>query len=181
MSPADKWVDTLTPTNDHLPMQQQPGGFGPPPAGFGNPPPAGFGASPSPYGGPPAGGFGPGQFPAPPPLPRQTHTMAIVSLVAGIVSWFMCPFIGGTSPPTPTISAALPRRPPVLPARPTPTFPRPRRHDRWRTQRYRLSLGWNLVPVDVRGRIQPRDLWFLTSSSFQRTVDFNASSSGCTR
>lgn len=76
-------------------MQQQPGGFGPPPAGFGNPPPAGFGASPSPYGGPPAGGFGPGQFPAPPPLPRQTHTMAIVSLVAGIVSWFMCPFIGG--------------------------------------------------------------------------------------
>jgi|GEM_PF-663324 len=95
MSPADKWVDTLTPTNDHLPMQQQPGGFGPPPAGFGNPPPAGFGASPSPYGGPPAGGFGPGQFPAPPPLPRQTHTMAIVSLVAGIVSWFMCPFIGG--------------------------------------------------------------------------------------
>ena len=70
------------------------GGFGPPPQGGyggapgGYGPPGGFGAPPGGFGG------GPGNYPPPPPI-RQMHTMAVVSLVAGIVSWFMCPFVGG--------------------------------------------------------------------------------------
>ncbi len=33
-------------------------------------------------------------YPLPPPMqPRQMHTMAIVSLISGIVAWFFCPFI----------------------------------------------------------------------------------------
>lgn len=47
---------------------------------------------PGPYG-PPGGGMG---YPVPPPMQvRQMHTLAIVSLIAGIISWFGCPFIGG--------------------------------------------------------------------------------------
>lgn len=62
------------------------GGYGGPP-GPGGPPPGGFG------GPPPGGNFG---FPVPPPMPvRQMHAMAIVSLVSAIVSWMMCPLIGG--------------------------------------------------------------------------------------
>jgi len=51
-----------------------------------------YGVPPGPYGPP---GRNPG-YPVPPPVPiRQTHTMAVVSLIAGIVSWFGCPFVGG--------------------------------------------------------------------------------------
>lgn len=73
-----------------------PGGFGPPtPGGYAPPAQGGFGPPPGGGGyGPPGGGFGPGYYPPPPPL-RQVHTMAIVSLVAGIVSWFLCPLLGG--------------------------------------------------------------------------------------
>lgn len=62
------------------------GGFGPPPQGYGAP--GGYGGAPGGFGG------GPGNYPPPPPI-RQQHTMAVVSLVAGIVSWVMCPFFGG--------------------------------------------------------------------------------------
>lgn len=67
------------------------GGFGAPPGGggFGAPPGGGF-PSGGPYG-PPPGGFGY----TPPPPPKQMHTMAIVSLVAGLLSWFLCPLLGG--------------------------------------------------------------------------------------
>jgi len=51
-----------------------------------------YGAPPGPYG-PPGGNLG---YRVPPPMPiRPMHTMAIVALIAGIVSWFGCPFVGG--------------------------------------------------------------------------------------
>lgn len=68
--------------------------FAAPGQGFGPPPGGGFGSPPGGFGAPPPGGFGPGYFPPPPPI-RQVHTLAIIALVLGIVSWFMCPFIGG--------------------------------------------------------------------------------------
>jgi hypothetical protein len=86
-----------------------PGGGAPPPGGggYGGPPPGGYGGGPPPggygggppgggyggpagggYGGPPGPGFGgPGQLPAGGP---KVHPLAIVSLVAGILSVPAC-------------------------------------------------------------------------------------------
>jgi hypothetical protein len=71
-----------------------PGGAGaPPPGGFGGPPPGGFGgAPPGGYGAPPGGLAGP----TPPARPR-IHPLALVSLIAGVLSvpacccWFGLP------------------------------------------------------------------------------------------
>ncbi len=75
-----------------------PGGAGAPPGGFGGPPPGGFG------GAPPGGGYGPpGGMAAYPPGPMapqtgpKVHPLALVSLIAGILSipacccWFGLP------------------------------------------------------------------------------------------
>jgi hypothetical protein len=69
------------------------GGYGGPPGGMGGPPPGGYGPPPGGgYGGPPGmgpgGGFGPGQpFPAGGP---KVHPLAIVSIVAGVLSLPTC-------------------------------------------------------------------------------------------
>jgi hypothetical protein len=61
-----------------------PGGYGGPPGGYGQGPPAGG------YGAPPGVGFGaPGQLGPPPGGPR-VHPLAIVSLVAGLLSMPAC-------------------------------------------------------------------------------------------
>jgi hypothetical protein len=76
------------------------GGYGGPPGGGAPPPPGGYGAPPGGYGGPPGGGYGPppgtgfgapGQSAFGPPTggPR-VHPLAIVSLVAGILSMPAC-------------------------------------------------------------------------------------------
>lgn len=67
----------------------QPQGAPPAPPAYGTPPPA-YSAAPA-Y--PPAGGYpqgGPAGYPAPP----KTNTLAIVSLISGIVGLVIVPFIG---------------------------------------------------------------------------------------
>ncbi|MET1002625.1 MAG: DUF4190 domain-containing protein [Acidimicrobiia bacterium] len=70
-----------------------------PPSGAWTPPPASPppypGAPPpqQPWGSPPPGGPWPGGAPYPPPKP--TSSLAVVSLVFGIVQFFVCPIIGG--------------------------------------------------------------------------------------
>jgi hypothetical protein len=70
-----------------------PAGGAAPPGGYGGPPPGGYGGAPGGGYGPPPGGFGapPGQFPggAPGGGPR-VHPLAIVSLVAGLLSVPAC-------------------------------------------------------------------------------------------
>jgi hypothetical protein len=75
------------------------GGYGGPPGGGASPPSGGYGGPPGGYGqGPPAGGYGapsgvgfgmPGQLGPPPGGPR-VHPLAIVSLVAGLLSMPAC-------------------------------------------------------------------------------------------
>ena len=79
---------------------QPPGGYGQPPGGggwdqgggYGQPPGGGFGAPPGgDFGGPPGGfgGFGPPQG------PQGTSTLAIVSLICGILGLTCCGFFTG--------------------------------------------------------------------------------------
>ncbi len=72
-----------------------------PPSGAWTPPPASPppypGAPPpppqQPWGSPPPGGPWPGAAPYPPPKPNSS--LAVVSLVFGIIQFFVCPIIGG--------------------------------------------------------------------------------------